>query len=128
LRGLGWYKKHSTVSYVFQHNYFDLYEYHKKVMQEMLKRKYKIHNPNWFNAEYRGKRIQYVKYSDLPNIDIAAYSSYIEHNDEYLKECINNIYVKMEKEPWKYEKEDFHRFKILLLLKRSAKSKWTIKN
>lgn len=85
LRGLGWGKKHSIVNYVFK--YSKLYHYHVKIMNEMKKRGYKP-SSEWYDITYRGKRLGYDTSFFTDDIDN---SSYIEHNDEYLKECLNNL-------------------------------------
>lgn len=89
LRGLGWGKKHSTVNYVFKHSYKKLFNYHWLVMQEMVNRGYNV-EPKWFNLRYRGKRLgfddsDFVVRSDDDNL------LYEEHNDDYLKECLDNL-------------------------------------
>ena len=58
LRGNGWGRKHSTVDYVFTHPYSMLYNYHKKIMQEMINRNYKV-DPNWTIISYRGKKLNH---------------------------------------------------------------------
>jgi uncharacterized protein (TIGR02328 family) len=90
LRGLGWGKPHSVVNYVFKHDYQKLVDYHYLIMREMLKRGYNIHNIDWFNPWYRGKIMGFdsnVKYTPR------KYKSnvYVEHNDDYLMECLNNL-------------------------------------
>lgn len=91
LRGKGWGRKHSTVDYVFEHNFLQLTYYHKLVMLEMTNRGYKINNPLWYYDTYRGKQIGFVEFMDLPNIDYAICGdyNYFEHNDNYLKECLH---------------------------------------
>ena len=94
LRGKGWGRKHSTVDYVFRHNYLKLSHYHKLVIEEMLKRKYKP-NLNWKSDFYRGQKLSYVNYYNLPNstfyIFVGGSINYPEHNDAYLDECIENL-------------------------------------
>lgn len=119
LRGLGWGKPHATVNYVFDHPYEYLYIYHLKVMKEMLNRGYRVH-PAWYSMGYRGSTAPSIVYyseetKDLlcgpgliwqefpegcfkPNPDFSIVELankdvlvYPEHNDEYLKECLDNL-------------------------------------
>lgn len=87
LRGLGWGKKHATVDYVFKHQYSKLYTYHVKIMQEIKRRGYKV-APEWLDQNYRGKRLGY-DYSGFTKLN--DFSSYDEHNEEYLNECLKNL-------------------------------------
>lgn len=97
LRGKGWDRKHSTVDYVFTHPPAYLIAYHNLIMDEMKKRGYKPDNI-WTNATYRGKELgqnwnkdngwditEWLYYYSLEN------PIYPEHNDEYLKECLENL-------------------------------------
>jgi len=86
LRGKGWGKKHSTVDYVFKHDYSFLYLYHMQVMMEMeVSRKFKV-NHKWLDCYYRGES---APRSIQPNLheDVPLPYIYPEHNDEYLEEC-----------------------------------------
>lgn len=88
LRGNGWGRKHSTVDYVFKHDPLLLFEYHRKVMAEMIKRGFKV-DPLWQSFRYRGKYCAgYVTPYYGPLMD---YPIYPEHNDSYLTECIENL-------------------------------------
>lgn len=87
LRGNGWGKTHSTVNYVFKYSPFLLYQFHMLVMEEMLKRGYRI-TREWYNKNYRGKFCQ--PYQDLKEVKIKM-PIYKEHNEEYYKECLNNL-------------------------------------
>ena len=96
LRGKGWGRKHSTVNYVFTYPPAYLIAYHNLIMDEMEKRGY---HPNsiWRYATYRGKELggdwpedkwevqcwRWIKENNNP--------IYPEHNDEYLKECLENL-------------------------------------
>ena len=91
LRGLGWNRKHSTVDYVFKHSYSFLFRYHLLVMIEMDKRGYKV-NPLWLIPEYRGKKIGFDKSSFTALVKNEGY--YPEHDDDYLKECLDNLHRK----------------------------------
>lgn len=119
LRGLGWGRPHSTVNYVFDHPYEYLYVYHLKVMKEMLNRGYEPHSA-WYSMTYRGEEaphiIYYSKeneesfrdlvldwvdfpegyYKPTPDFSIVKLANsgilvYPEHNDQYLKECLDNL-------------------------------------
>ena len=101
LRGNGWGKKHSVVNYVFEHAFTNLVEYHWLVMAEMGKRGYKV-NPDWFDASYRGKKCNPCFIGTALPTERDGYI-YPEHNDAYLKECLENleakgIHIDMEKE------------------------------
>ena len=93
LRGAGWGRKHATVDYVFTHSPEKLVAYHLLIMEEMENRGYK---PNliWKNPNWRGDKIGEdnwitgTNYSNLVDINKIIYP---EHNDEYLKECIDNL-------------------------------------
>lgn len=93
LRGLGWGRKHSTVDYVFRHSYAMLFSYHIKVMEEMVRRGYKVAYP-WTVSQHRGKRcgeatqefyMQNHSYADKRD------TIYPEHNEAYLQECLGNL-------------------------------------
>ena len=98
LRGKGWGRKHATVNYVFQYAPNELVAYHYLVMEEMRHRGY---NPDkiWYNPKWRGTSLQedldwafqqevdYIYRSAVDNGEMI----YSEHNDAYLRECINNL-------------------------------------
>ena len=98
LRGKGWGKKHSVVDYVFTYPAEYLVAYHFEVMDEMRKRGYKP-DPIWYAASYRGAILG--NQEDWANINEADHlrldakfkncSIYPEHNDAYLRECIDNL-------------------------------------
>lgn len=94
LRGKGWGKPHATVNYVFKHPRIMLVIYHQKVMQEMDKRGC-APDSAWWNLDYRGKfcesdSVQYVQRM-LRECDVYAMPTYQEHDDTYLKECLDNL-------------------------------------
>jgi len=91
MRGNGWGKKHSTVDYVFTHNYECLFRYHLKVMFEMTKRGYEV-NTLWCNQSYRGKDLGHCR-TELTQVFNKAYE-YPEHNEAYYQECLNNLKAK----------------------------------
>lgn len=94
LRGKGWGRKHATVDYVFTHEPELLVAYHYLIMDEMKRRGY---NPDekWYDCDYRGKELElqpgwcnFVAASNLATANIIIYP---EHNNAYLKECIENL-------------------------------------
>ncbi|MDS9471169.1 TIGR02328 family protein [Sporosarcina pasteurii] len=87
LRGLGWNKKHATVNYVFDHFPYKLFQYHMKVINEMKRRGYK-NDPLWENPAYRGK--QCLPY-EVVFIEQETTPIYPEHNECYMKECLENL-------------------------------------
>ena len=95
LRGKGWRKKHSTVDYVFTHLPERLVAYHYLVMDEMEKRGYK---PDKIcrNINYRGKSVGiFPNWCDDQLFEMYYYyingNIYLEHNNNYLQECIDNL-------------------------------------
>ena len=93
LRGKGWGRKHATVDYVFEHDPAKLIAYHNLVMNEMKNRGY---NPNeiWYKPQYRGSFLEEQDWCSLEDLDVLLNHNYIiypEHNDEYLRECIENL-------------------------------------
>ena len=98
LRGAGWGRKHATVDYVFKYSPSVLVAYHQLIMNEMKNRGY---HPDliWENANWRGTRlgeeIGWGNDDKVSNYLFAVrddnYILYPEHNDEYLKECIENL-------------------------------------
>lgn len=93
LRGKGWGKKHATVNYVFTHPIEKLIAFHVRVIYEMYKRGYKVAD-EWTNLQYRGKLLGI---DDNINEDVVMeyYCQntliYKEHDDNYLKECLENL-------------------------------------
>lgn len=95
LRGLGWGKPHSVVNYVFKHPYINLYEYHLRVISEMIHRGYNV-DSKWLDKEFRGKTRGYDNSEFTQNVNQLIikptnYIIYPEHNYEYLIECLNNL-------------------------------------
>lgn len=92
LRGNGWGKKHSTVDYVFTHPMEWLIAYHSWVMDEMINRGYNV-DRKWYDVSYRGRSCEKNMYANLDLVIPLRYTSqiYPEHNDEYLRECIENL-------------------------------------
>ena len=98
LRGKGWGRKHSVVDYVFTYNPTHLVAYHYIVMDEMVRRGY---HPDeaWRNRDWRGNELQEQKgwidkdiLSSVYNHTLSTKNNiFIEHNDEYLKECLENL-------------------------------------
>lgn len=96
LRGNGWGKKHSTVDYVFNYPPEYLVAYHYLVMKEMHDRDYNV-DEKWLEPCYRGKKCKPHEFlsgiigSFMVIQGIDGKRIYPEHNDEYLKECIENL-------------------------------------
>jgi len=88
LRGNGWKKSHSTVNYVFNYHIDALYQYHIKVMNEMEKRGYKV-APEWKHETYMGKSIGYS--IEIYKSRKGQMGPYTEHNEDYYKECLENL-------------------------------------
>lgn len=87
LRGNGWGKNHATVNYVFNHSPYKLYQFHLLVLNEMQKRGYHP-DAKWFNPLYRG--IHCKPYLSLKDCTLTI-PIYPEHNEIYLKECLDNL-------------------------------------
>lgn len=88
LRGKGWGKKHATVDYVFTHTKEHLYLYHLLVMAEMTNRGYNV-DMKWHCINYRGK---ILGYEEIVRGYVSCFNPiYPEHNDEYLRECLDNL-------------------------------------
>ena len=98
LRGKGWGRKHSIVDYVFTYAPDELVAYHYLIMEEMRHRGYSP-DKTWYNPNWRGSTLgeeQGWSYQEtVDTIYRAAVDSgeriYPEHNDAYLKECIENL-------------------------------------
>lgn len=98
LRGKGWGKKHAIVDYVFTHDPAFLVAYHMLVMREMERRGYHP-DPIWKNPYWRGNTLGEVDlWADADGVDDLAGCAvccgetvFPEHNEEYLRECIENL-------------------------------------
>lgn len=95
LRGNGWGKPHATVNYVFKHNIMWLVAYHCKVINEMHRRGYRV-DQNWEDLFFRGYHCDPVPASLVATMEFEeAYGVrnkvYPEHDDAYLKECLDNL-------------------------------------
>lgn len=94
LRGLGWGKPHATVNYVFKHTRLALVMYHIRVMREMEHRGYRP-DPVWYSICYRGKSCDPDKFPSAVGLvskpELWRSPVYLEHNDQYLKECLENL-------------------------------------
>lgn len=99
LRGNGWRKKHATVQYVFRYSPERLFLYHKKVMDEMKRRGYRV-DPLWEKPFYRGKQCpwhdhqSYYENEEIPFDTSSHKTIYPEHDRSYLDECIENLHDK----------------------------------
>lgn len=87
LRGNGWGRKHATVDYVFTHSPYRLYAYHDLIMEEMVKRGFRV-SPEWLDKNYRGKTCPL--YEDLAEEKLTS-PIYSEHDAAYYKECLDNL-------------------------------------
>jgi uncharacterized protein (TIGR02328 family) len=94
LRGKGWGKKHSVVDYVFTYSPDELVAYHYLVMDEMIARGYHP-DETWRDPNWRGStlgRVEGWSYQDtVDDIYDCNGMIYDEHNDAYLRECIENL-------------------------------------
>ena len=92
LRGRGWGRRHSVVNYVFTYTPDLLVAYHFLVMNEMKKRGYKP-DETWYNPNYRGKTLGEQTNWTTPLLKqfLTQDRIFIEHNDEYLQECLDNL-------------------------------------
>lgn len=113
LRGRGWGRKHATVDYVFLYDPCLLVAYHYCVMEEMQRRGY---HPDkvWENPDWRGNQIgEACDWADANgveelwmNVNQMCSIIYPEHNDDYLRECIQLLKEKNAPIDWeKMEKE-----------------------
>ena len=101
LRGKGWGKKHSVVDYVFTYDPALLVAYHYCVMEEMERRGYHP-DRTWDSPDYRGSTLGYDNsfanckmVDDLwINVNQMGKIIYPEHNDAYLRECVENLRAK----------------------------------
>ncbi|SDW82149.1 TIGR02328 family protein [Paenibacillus sp. PDC88] len=88
LRGGGWGKKHATVNYVFDYHPLKLVRYHILIMEEMKNRGYNV-DSLWENPAYRGKQTDSWDWAEA--YDVMSHARYDEHDDVYLKECLDNL-------------------------------------
>lgn len=96
LRGAGWGRPHSVVNYVFRYDPARLVAYHYLVIDEMRRRGYKP-DSNWYKYNWRGSTLGEQEWCDRndcfrlwENAQEGA-MIYPEHNDEYLRECLDNL-------------------------------------
>lgn len=89
LRGNGWARKHRTVDYVFKYSPYKLFQYHELIMDEMERRGYRP-NISWRRPEYRGEKCKPYKVEEVVKISSTS-PIYEEHNEGYLKECLDNL-------------------------------------
>lgn len=90
LRGRGWNRKHKKLNYVLRWEH--LFQYHEKVINEMKTRGYKPNN-KWLDFYYRGKYCS--KLEEHWTIKTRAEKKYEQHNDNFLKACIDKISIKL---------------------------------
>ena len=87
LSGNGWGRKHATVDYVFTYSSYRLYAYHDLIMEEMIKRGFKV-SLEWLDKNYRGKTCPL--YEDLAEEKLTS-PIYSEHDAASYKECQDNL-------------------------------------
>lgn len=90
LRGNSWLKPHSVVNYIFDYSPYRLYAYHLYIMEEMKRRGYQV-EPLWYDPYYRGKVAAPWTEGQLKIDKSVSIPFYKEHNEDYLKECIDNL-------------------------------------
>ena len=98
LRGAGWGRKHATVDYVFEYDPARLVAYHYLIMNEMRHRGYNVDSA-WEVPKWRGRTLEFdiMFIRDEALVDEYWYSAlrgkmiYPEHNEAYLKECLENL-------------------------------------
>lgn len=98
LRGRGWGRNHSVVNYVFTHSQNRLIAYHHLIMEEMERRGYHP-DPTWYNVDWRGTQLKEENGwgNEFEVNEIKSFCRdgsamiFPEHNNEYLKECIENL-------------------------------------
>lgn len=113
LRGKGWGKKHATVDYVFTHDPAWLVAYHWLVMDEMGRRGYHP-DRTWNDPCWRGSTLGREEgWADPDFVDdqycYATHKNgiiYPEHNDAYLRECINLLKEKNAPIDWEKVERD----------------------
>ena len=77
----------ATVDYVFTHSPYRLYAYHRLIMEEMVKRGFKV-SQEWMDKNYRGKTCPL--YEDLAEEKLTS-PIYSEHDATYYEECLANL-------------------------------------
>ena len=113
LRGKGWGKKHSVVDYVFLYDPCFLVAYHYCVMEEMERRGYHP-DRTWDNPDWRGSQIgEACDWADAKGaeelwMDVNQMGNiiYPEHNDDYLRECVNLLKEKNAPIDWEKVEQD----------------------
>ena len=78
------------MDYVFIHSPYRLYAYHDLIMEEMIRRGYKV-SPEWLDKNYRGKSCP--PYQDLAEEKLKS-PIYSEHDAAYYEECLANLHDK----------------------------------
>lgn len=100
LRGNGWNRHHSTVDYVFKHDFKYLVSYHWYVMMIMDERGYNV-DSKWWGSNYRGR---HCERNDCQLYGTDEDLRYPEHNKDYLRFCINKLKEKKAVLKVSYEK------------------------
>jgi len=90
LIGNGFGKKHKTVDYVFKYSDKRLMKYASQVYDEMINRGYKPNIECVYNALIRRYRCDYDTAKELYS-NCYNEKNYVEHDDKYMEECIENL-------------------------------------
>ena len=90
LIGNGFGKKHKTVDYVFKYSDKRLMKYASQVYDEMINRGYKPNIECVYNALIRRYRCDYDTAKEL-YLNCYNEKNYVEHDDKYMEECIENL-------------------------------------
>ena len=94
LRGGYWGRKHAVVDYVFVHPREYLAAYHYRVIREMDRRGYRV-EPAWRLPGYRGRVCPgFRPDAGLLRLLEGRTPIYPEHDDRYLRECVDNLAAK----------------------------------
>lgn len=94
LRGGSWGRKHAVVDYVFVHPREYLAAYHYRVIREMDRRGYRV-EPAWRLPGYRGRVCPgFRPDAGLLRLLKGRTPIYPEHDDRYLRECVDNLAAK----------------------------------
>ena len=103
MRGAGWGQNHSTVNYVWDYRPVRLLIFHRRLMDIGGKRFGIKFTSEWFNPHYRGKNLGFDESDNwlTPSEEIDfetdngdPFPIYLEHDDEYLEECVDNLQEK----------------------------------
>lgn len=91
LLGNGWGRKHSTVNYVFNYDESKLIAYSNLIANERLRRGYKANTNLILTALEKRLNTKDIIKLFLKACEIDNENIYQEHNEDYLKECLENL-------------------------------------